>query len=130
VPDGPLDPTPPVDNFTMRIRREGGAVVVAAVGEIDLLTAPVLADALDAGWSDPEIGIVVLDLTEVSFLGSSGLAVLLEAGKVPRRDLRVVPGDHRLVRRPLEISGLARALTVCDTVEDALLAEGPRADTH
>jgi anti-sigma B factor antagonist len=56
---------------------DGARAVVRVTGEIDIATTPELDDAVDA-LTTPAI---VLDLTGVTFMGSSGLASLLRAAK-------------------------------------------------
>ena len=65
--------------LTTRTGRDG-AVTVSVAGEVDTFTAPTLRSALDAELSrrPPEL---VLDLRGVPFLGSAGLAVLVETKK-------------------------------------------------
>jgi anti-sigma B factor antagonist len=91
------------------VEHDGTTAVVTAIGEVDMHTAPLLSAALDEAFAlDPDS--LVLDFTGVSFLASSGLAVLLRAAtEATRRSclLRLV-GDSRSVRRPLEITGLSR----------------------
>ena len=91
----------------------GSAATVVARGEIDLATAPELAARLDACVDDGH-RVVAVDLAEVSFIDSSGLAVLVGA----MRRLRSVGGDL-VVRntrpralRLLDMSGLAGVLNV------------------
>jgi anti-anti-sigma factor len=99
-------------------------VVVAAAGEIDLSTVDDLAVAVRAALAG-HAGMVVIDLTEVQFLASTGLSVLVEAERAAGESgqlLRVVTGGRRAVARSLETSGLADHLTVCDNLEAALRA--------
>lgn len=103
-----------------------GATVLAVTGEVDMLTAPQLrADALrhlDAG------GALVLDLSGVSFLGSAGLAVLVEASQQAKRRgaaFRVVAVE-RAVTRPLAATGLGEVFSVFESVEQALAADESR----
>ena len=91
------------------VRREDGVVVVAPRGEIDLATAPRVRDALRAAGSAE----VVLDLTDVDFLDTSGLYVVLEHQRAAdQRGLRfaIVPGS-REIRRLFEMTGLLHRLT-------------------
>ena len=77
------------------------ARVVHVVGEIDTLTAPVLRQKLDDHL--PTVPLLVLDLSDVTFLGSAGLAVLVAAkDDADRRGhrLRLVCGS-RIVTRAL-----------------------------
>jgi anti-sigma B factor antagonist len=55
-----------------------GETVVAVAGELDLATAPLLADVLD-GLCDPGIDTIVVDVTDLGFCDSSGLAVLVRS---------------------------------------------------
>jgi anti-sigma B factor antagonist len=99
-------------------RTETGAVVHVR-GEVDLATSPALADAL-AGITTRE-GPVVVDLTEVGFLDSSGLSVLLQA----RERLAAGSGLRLVVTKPalqrvLAVTGLDEVFTIAPTVDEAL----------
>lgn len=97
-----------------------GARVVHVVGEIDTLTAPLLRAQLDEQIA--AVPLLVLDLTDVTFLGSAGLAVLVAAkDDAERREhgLRLVPGS-RIVTRALEATGLLRLFDIADGVPEAL----------
>ena len=105
-------------------RRLPQAVVVAAAGEVDLATAEDLAAAVRAAF-ELRPGTVVIDLTDVRFLASTGLSVLAEADQAAHDTcqlLRVVVGDHDPVARSLAISGLADRLTVLHNRDEALRA--------
>jgi len=101
---------------------DGSALVAHVRGEIDTLTAPLLRTELDARL--PEASLVVLDLTEVTFLGSAGLAVLGAAKDQVERNgktLKLVCGS-RIVTRALEATGLLSLFEVADGVPEALRA--------
>jgi anti-sigma B factor antagonist len=107
-------------------RNEGSAIVLRTTGEIDMSTAPTLADelelALDAAIAPAP---VVADLSDVTFLGSAGLAVLLDArdrAEQAETPLRLV-AVGRPVLRTLEIAGLLELLPVYSTVAEAVAAE-------
>jgi len=73
-------------------------------GEIDTLTAGSLERALTELLNDAA-EVLVVDLTAVTFLASSGLAVLIRAAhQAGERRLRLV-STARAVRRPMEITG-------------------------
>jgi anti-sigma B factor antagonist len=101
----------------------GHAAVVHVGGEVDLGTAPELDEHLVAAMREagPDL---VLDLTDVSFMDSTGLKVLIAAlGRVQR------VGGHlalahtaRAVRKVLSVTGLEETFLLSDTVEDALRA--------
>jgi anti-sigma B factor antagonist len=97
-------------------RREGagGMVQVAVVGEIDMDTASELDDVLNSALADRATSAVVVDLSGVSFLDSTGIHVLLarhHAAAESNVSLVLVNVRHN-VSRVLEITGVLRLLTV------------------
>ncbi|QRP47912.1 STAS domain-containing protein [Amycolatopsis sp. FDAARGOS 1241] len=78
-------------DLTITVERLGRDLVVAVDGEVDLCTAPMRCDVLEAALSRAPLRTIV-DLSVVWLLNAAGLKVLLEA---PRRagqgtDLRLV----------------------------------------
>lgn len=94
------------------IHEQGDTRVVEVVGEIDLRTAPQLLDAVLGALADVP-RIVVVDLLGVSFLGSSGLAVLMQARQEAgeRTQLRVV-AEGPVTVRPLQVTALDQQLSL------------------
>ena len=95
---------------------DDGTVTVTVVGEVDTFTAPVLRSALDTQLEQSPNELVI-DLSGVQFLGSAGLAVLVETQKSARsRDvgLRLIAAT-RAVTRPLEVTGLIDLFTIADS---------------
>ena len=71
------DVTDTCDGLRLETSRPAdGTVVVAVTGELDMLTAPELRHAVAEQIS--AASLVVLDLDGVRFLGTSGLAALIE----------------------------------------------------
>jgi anti-anti-sigma factor len=96
--------------------------VVEVVGEVDLLTAPVLADCLGACLSDATPLTVVVDLRQVSFLAVAGLSVLVAADQyatVRHSSLRLVV-TTLAVHRVLSVTGLDHTLMIYPALETAL----------
>jgi len=105
------------------VEREGDACVVKLGGELDLYNAPQVRQALADACEDAP-GRVVVDLSEVEFVDSTALGVLIEARtrlNDRRAFLLAAPGLE--TRRALEISGLDRHFTVHESVPDALAAK-------
>jgi anti-sigma B factor antagonist len=113
----------------------GGATTVVTVsGELDLQSAPELMAVVDQAMRAPGADVVVVDLTEVWFLGSSGLGVLANLATratVPtshrhdaaeaRAQLRVVsPPDNHAVTRPWEAMSLQQILPLYPTISSAV----------
>jgi|SRR5688500_5699283 anti-sigma B factor antagonist len=102
-----------------------GQVVVTVGGEVDMLTSPQLRLAvLDQFEPAAEMELVVLDMDAVTFLGTSGLAVLIEVREAAHTagvELRLACTARRVLR-PLTIAGLIPLFDIHDTVEQALAA--------
>ena len=97
---------------SLRIERVGHDAVVWAAGELDLASAPALADCL----ASLNGGTVTLDMSGVTFVDSSALHVLAQADQARRGNgtsfvLRGVQPGQRTV---LEITGLDEVLTIVD----------------
>jgi anti-sigma B factor antagonist len=98
-----------------------GAAVLTVVGEIDVLTAPVLRERLDVLFRADRARIVV-DLSRVEFFGSTGLAVVVDAQHRAETEGRavVLVAGRRVVQRPLEVTGLDATLSVYEDLRQAL----------
>lgn len=87
-----------------------GTTTVVPRGELDIATAPELE-----GWLEDlrrECADVVLDLSEVTFMDSCALRVLLHARSEARRTQTGLRIEHptRAVRRAIDAAGLAEVL--------------------
>ena len=106
-----------------------GVAIVAVAGEIDVATAPAFEDALsDAVRYRDEAGVCV-DLTEVTFMDSSGLSALVRAVERHKRlgsSLAVATSDSRITTL-FEVSRLDHVLRVYPTREAAVQAMDRRA---
>ena len=102
------DPTP---EFSVLSQRTGGTLVLELAGELDLDGTSELDRALHAAMaSDAER--IVLDLEQLRFIGSSGLACLVRAQQLSNEDgnrLRV-RGAEGQVRRLLELTCIEQHL--------------------
>jgi anti-sigma B factor antagonist len=106
--------------FALAVTQQGDARVLSASGEIDIISAPDLRGALQAALTRG--GLVVLDLSEVSFLGSSGLAALVEARELTKpgnSEFRLVCAS-RIVLRALEATGLRELFDIFEDLPAAL----------
>jgi anti-sigma B factor antagonist len=97
------------------------AIVVTAVVELDLVSAPQLDGVLTEGISQASARLV-LDLSAVTFLDSTGLGTVVKALKRCREkdlDFRVVVSTER-VRKVFEITGLDSLIALSSALDDAL----------
>jgi anti-sigma B factor antagonist len=107
------------------VNERDGHTVVAVGGEIDAYTAPSLQSALDEVIPDRGVQVVV-DLSDVDFLDSTGLGVLVNALNRARThdgELSLVVTSDR-VRRIFEISSLTELFALHGTLDAALGRDG------
>ena len=93
----------------MEARDASGAPVVELIGEIDISNAEVLGASLDR-LIDAEAKPLVVDLTRLEFMDSSGIAILLRAAA--RAGTIEVRNPSNVVRRIIECTGLADVLHI------------------
>jgi anti-anti-sigma factor len=98
----------------------GRIAVVRPRAAVDMLTSPVLQDAIRAAHSRGPAGLIV-DLSDVEFLSSAGMQVLVTANEdiTPAARFAVV-ADGPGTSRPLKIMGLTDFIELFATLDAAL----------
>jgi anti-sigma B factor antagonist len=102
--------------FGLHREDEGDVPVLVVQGEVDVATAPQLREALESLQ-----GASVVDLCETAFMDSTGLQVLLAAGRASDGRLHIACLPAGPVRRLFEVTA-ARALLPIHSSRDAALA--------
>ena len=90
-----------IGEIDVDVEQHGALVVVAVTGEVDLVTAPSLRSVLNEVAGRAGVTCIVLDLAGVSFLDSTGIAVLTGVTKRCRtqgQDLRLCGAQAQLTR--------------------------------
>ncbi|MEU4740927.1 STAS domain-containing protein [Actinosynnema sp. NPDC023658] len=115
------------DVTTVRTTHHRGVPVVVVTGEVDSTTVEPVRTQLFTELDRRPSGLVV-DLSGVGFIGSTGLHLLAEAiTRAARLEIPLaVVAEHHAVRRPMQITQLDRAVTVCVAVDEAVTAVLPR----
>jgi anti-sigma B factor antagonist len=110
-------------DFAVTHHLEGEIAVVEVSGWIEISTAPRLRDTL-IGLIDQGHLHLILDMSEVVFLDSTGIGVLV--GLLHRLRSRdgslAIAGAKDRVYKAFQISQLTRILTLTETVQDAIVA--------
>src|SRR4051794_37488962 len=95
--------------------------LVAIHGDVDLKTARSFRGALDEAAQDGKPRLIV-DMSEVPFMDSSGLAALIGAQKALREQTRVIVICPDNLRRIFEVTRLDSIVAVVATLPEALVA--------
>jgi anti-sigma B factor antagonist len=110
------------DDLRVTVETRWPAVILAVAGEVDMVTATQLEQAINTVLeSCPQT--LVVDLSKVEFFSSAGMNVLLRTreavGGTTR--FRVVATGHATLR-PLQIAGLTQYIAVFESLDAALIA--------
>jgi anti-sigma B factor antagonist len=95
--------------------------LVAMHGDIDLKTAKAFRNAIDEAATDGKPRLIV-DLSEVPFMDSSGLAALIGAQKGMRDRTQLIVICPDTLRRIFEVTRLDSIVTVVGSLAQALVA--------
>ncbi|QRP42814.1 STAS domain-containing protein [Amycolatopsis sp. FDAARGOS 1241] len=124
------DPIPPsevaaaaVPTANVQVQRAGGAVVLTARGEFDVITTPVLQQGILEALA-PAPDRLVLDLSGTTFFSSAAFGCLVDArSRAGEHTVLQLVAAHE-VRRNLALLGLEPLFSVFDTLADAQAAAG------
>ena len=105
-------------------RQSGTSTIVDVVGDIDLYNSPEIRKVLLETIRDKRVPRVVINLKEVRYIDSSGVASLVEGLKVSRNvnSRFILYGLSPAAREVLELSRLIKVFEVYENEEQALAA--------
>ena len=103
------------------VSERDASIVVAIDGELDMATAAALRkpilDAIAAGHRH-----IVVDLTQVTFIDSTGLSVIIGAHKrLQPAGAIAVATESKMVRRVFDLTGLTEILPMTTSVAEAIV---------
>jgi len=108
-------------DLVFEVRREGEVAVVSLQGEVTVFSSPALRDRLKKVMEEKP-GRIVLDLSGVQYVDSSGVATFVDALRQMRGrgGEMVLAGASKRVRGVIEIARLDTLFPMADSVEEAL----------
>jgi anti-anti-sigma factor len=115
------------DLVGLEVEEQGEVVVVRLTGELDIAGASAAGDRIDEAVPTSARALVV-DLTGLDFIDSSGIAMLFGLARrlgSRRQELHVVARDGKPVARVLEIVEFDRAAPVHETLDEAMASVSP-----
>ena len=96
--------------------------VVSVSGVVDMLTSPQLETAINGALEQGPAGVVI-DFTDVEFLASAGMGVLVAAHDKAGSDVAFsVVADGPATSRPLKLVGIADIVNLYPSLDDAIAA--------
>jgi len=118
------------EDLSIHVHVHAGMNVFELTGSLDIATSPtVRASLLEA--SERGDHKLIVDLTKVEFLDSTGLGALIGAQRRAKEfggDVRLVAKEGQILRL-LRITGLMKVFAVYATLDDAV-HEAPRVGDH
>lgn len=101
--------------LVVRSLENGGNRMISFAGELDLANAGTAESALRSCLEDPSLPVVV-DMRELEFIDSTGIALLVSALSRNEGGVRVsfIPSQSPAVTRVLELTGLAERLPLAE----------------
>jgi anti-sigma B factor antagonist len=107
------------------VKQVGQVAIISVVGSVDTLTAPEVADFLESQLNSGQTRFV-LDLSQVDFLSSAGLRVILSSHRKSRDkggNLRLAAPQPR-VGDLLSVTGVYQIVKAFPTVDEAVASFG------
>lgn len=115
--------------FTLSTERHGTVEVVRLAGELDIHSTAQVRAVVDGLVVDEHRVHLVVDLTALTFIDSSGLGALVRVQRQCRnlRGSLVVVCPEGAALRLMTLTGMTHVLRICETLESAL-AQPPDSD--
>ena len=102
------------------VAHHGDIAVLSVGGVVDLATAPAL-DEVVAGLVGAQPSGLIIDLTDVTFLASVGLQILVATHeKVSESAQFAVVANGPVTARPIQLTSLDQVFSLYPTLDDAL----------
>jgi anti-sigma B factor antagonist len=115
------------DRFSSAARTTGPNEIIELRGELDIACVPALRSQIRVLLRERDLRRLVLDLTGLEFIDSTGLSVLVWAHRrlSERGNLLCLVAPRVQVQKILRVTGLHQRLNIHQTMEDALALPFP-----
>ena len=107
--------------MSLILHSKNRTLVVQADGELDLVSAQKFRETVDRAIEEMAGLNLIIDLSKITFIDSSGLGVILGRYRLIRakNGELVLCGMNKNVNRVLEMSGLLSFIHTCESVDAA-----------
>lgn len=108
--------------MTVDIKRIDNILIAKIIGELDHHTAEEIRRCIDAEIIMPGTQKLIFDLSEMAFMDTSGIGVIVGRYKNIARlgGTAAVAGMNKQTKKVLELTGFGKILPFFDDVTDAL----------
>lgn len=97
--------------MTIEKNKNGNELTIKLAGRLDTTTAPELSNTLESSYEG--ITDLKFDFTDLEYISSAGLRVLLSAQKVMNKQGKmVITGVNETINEIFEITGFSDVLTI------------------
>jgi anti-sigma B factor antagonist len=112
------------ESFDVQIESENGTVCVAVSGALDIAASDRVWEAIEPTLRGADA--ITFDLSNVSFVDSTGLSTMIRAYKClgQRKEAVIIRRPGRAARRVIELSGFDQLVTI-----EGLDATAPRSES-
>ena len=106
----------------VEVSYQGAYLIVGLSGELDQHMADRIRGRIDYGLLKEGVKHLVFDFSEVSFMDSSGIGMLLNRYKQVKRlgGNLYLTGCSKGILRIIKLSGLEKIVILCDTVQEVI----------
>lgn len=107
-------------NLKIKTKEKENIGVIIVEGEVDMFTSPSLRDEL-APFFKKEVSGIIIDLSGVSFMDSSGIATLVEGLQWSKKSNKefILTGVSANVMNALSLTKLDNVFTIKKDTDDA-----------
>ena len=108
------------------VEHRGEIALVTVGGEVDFKTGPALKKTID-NVIGPAPTKLIIDLSEVTFMSSVGLAILAwTSERLGESAGFAVVATRLATMRPIHLTGLDQLFSLCSTIDQALISVNNR----
>lgn len=106
--------------FKVKSSEKNNTGIITLEGEVDMFTSPELRDKLTS-FFEKNVKAIIVDLAEVSFMDSSGIATLVEGLQWSRKNKKefILAGLKSSVRSALALTKLDNVFNIKNDADEA-----------
>lgn len=105
------------DNLSINIQSENNIMIFSLVGRIDTISSKSFENKLNETTFNRER--VILDLSQIDYISSAGLRVLLILAKKVDRENLIICNMKETIKQIFTMSGFDKMFKICASLEEA-----------